>query len=93
MAIHVRFIDFHVVEYGPDVKPYSLQVSDNGFDMMKGHLDREELIKDLLQSLDGWLDNRATSLRWSRLLVLCCAINEKNNGGSEFIVSRLTEFS
>ena len=93
MAIHARFIDFYVVEYGPDIKPYSLQVSDNELDMTKGHLDGEELIKDLLQPLDGWLDNRATLLRWSRLLVLCFAINEKNNGGSEFIVSRGTEFS
>ena len=47
----MRFIDFHVVEYSPDVKPYSLQVLDNEFDMMKGHLDREELIKDLLEPL------------------------------------------
>jgi hypothetical protein len=92
MAIHARFINFHVVEYGPDVEPYPLQVSDNKFNMTKGHLDRVELIKDLLEPLDRWLDSRRTSFRWSRLLVLFYAIYEKNNGGSELIISWLTEF-
>jgi hypothetical protein len=55
-AIHARFINFHVVDDGPDVKPHPLQVSDNEFDMTEGHLDRVELIKDLLEPLDGSLD-------------------------------------
>jgi len=89
MAIHARFINFHVVEYGPDVEPYPLQVSDNENNMTKGHLDRVELKKDLLEPLNGWLDNGRNSIRWSRCrwYVLFYAIFEKNNGGSEFIIS------
>jgi hypothetical protein len=81
-AIHARFIYFHIIEYGPDVKPYPLQVSDNEFNVTKGHLDRVELIKDLLEPLEGWLDKGYTSFRWNRLLVLCYASLKKNNGGS-----------
>jgi hypothetical protein len=91
MAINARFINFHVVEYGPDVEPYPLQVSDNEFNMTKGHLDRVELIKDLLEPLDGWLDNGRISFRWSRLFVLFYAIYERNNRGSELIISWLRE--
>ena len=92
MAIHARVINFHVVEYGPDMKPYPLQVSDNELNMTKGHLDRVELIKDLLEPLEGWLDIGRILFSWSRSLVLCCAILEENNRGSEFIISGLTEF-
>ena len=74
------------------MEPYPLQVSDNEFDMTKGHLDRVELIKDLLDPLDGWLDNGRTSSSWKRFLVFCYAMVEKNNGGSELIISLLTEF-
>jgi hypothetical protein len=92
MAIHARFVNFHVVEYGPDVEPYPLKVSDNEFHMTKGHLDREDLIKDLLKPLDGWLEHGRISFRFSRLLVLFYAIFEKRKGGSEIIVSWVTEF-
>ena len=51
-------IDFHVVEYAPDMEPHPLQVSDNKFNMTKGHLDRVELIKYLSDPLNGWLENR-----------------------------------
>ena len=74
------------------MEPYPLQVSDNKLNMTKGHLDREELIKDLFDPLDRWLDMGRSLLRWSRLLVLFYVISEKNIGGSEFIVSWLTEF-
>jgi hypothetical protein len=40
LAIHARFINFHVVEYAPDMEPHPLQVSDNKYNMTKGHLDR-----------------------------------------------------
>jgi hypothetical protein len=40
MAIHARFMNFHVVKYAPDMEPHPLQVLDNEYDMMKGHLDR-----------------------------------------------------
>jgi hypothetical protein len=93
MAIDARFVNFHVVEYGPDVEPYPLQISDNEFNMTERHLDRVELIKDLLEPLDAWLDRGRISFRWSRFLVLFYAILEKHNGFSEFIVSWLTEFS
>ena len=92
MAIHARFVNFHVVKYGPDVEPYPLQVSDNKLNMTKGHLDRVELIKDLLEPLEGWLDIGGISFSWSRLFVLCYAIFKENNGGSELIISGLTEF-
>jgi hypothetical protein len=65
MAIHARFIDFHVVEYAPDVEPHPLQVSDNELDMTKGHLDGVELIKYLLNPLDGWLENSRMSFSWT----------------------------
>jgi hypothetical protein len=87
MAIHARFVNFHVVEYGPDVEPYSLKISDNEFNMTNGHLDGTELIKDLLEPLDGWLDNGRILFGWSRLLVFCCAIVEREKGGSKFIAS------
>jgi hypothetical protein len=91
-AIHARFINFHVVDYGPDVEPHPLQVSDNELDVTEGHLDGVKLMKDLLEILDGWFDNERTSFRWNRFLVLFYAIFEKHNGGSEFITSWLTEF-
>ena len=87
-----RFINFHVVEYSPDIEPYPLQVSDDKFNMTKRHLDTLELFKDLLKPLDRWLDSGRISFACSRFLVLCYVILEKNNGGSEFIVSWLTEF-
>ena len=34
-AIHARFINFHVVKYGPDIEPHPLQVLDNEFKMGK----------------------------------------------------------
>jgi hypothetical protein len=77
MAIHARFINFCVVEYAPDVEPHSLQVSDNKLDMTKGHLDRVELIKYLLVSLDRWLENRRVLFNWTRFLVFCYMISEK----------------
>jgi hypothetical protein len=92
MTIHARFINFHGVKYAPDMEPHPLQVSDNKLDMIKGHLDRVELIKYLLDSLDGWLENRRVSFSWTRLLVFCYAISEKNDRGPEFIVYLLTEF-
>ena len=92
MAIHARFINYHVVKHGPDVEPYPLQVLDNELNMMKGHLDTVELIKDLLEPLDRWWGTERISFSLSRLLILCYAINEKNNGGSEFIKSWLTDF-
>ena len=52
MAIHARFINFHVVKYAPDMEPHPLQVSDNKLDMTKEHLDRVELIKYFL--MGGW---------------------------------------
>ena len=91
-AIHVRFINFHVVKYGPDLEPYPLQVSDDEFKMTKRHLDRLELFKHLLKPLDGWLDSGRISFTRSRFLVLCYVMIEKNNGGSEFIILWLTEF-
>ena len=39
-AIHTRFVDFHVVQYGPEIKPYPLQVPNNEFNMAKQHVDR-----------------------------------------------------
>ena len=91
-AIHARFINFHVVKYGPDLELYPLQVSDDEFKMMKKHLDRLELFKDLLKPLDGWLDSGKILFTRSRFLVLCYTIIEKNNRGFEFIISWLTEF-
>ena len=73
MAIHARFLNFHVVEYAPDMEPHPLQVLDNKLDMTKGHLDRVELIKYLFDPLDGWLENRGMLFIWNRLLVLCYA--------------------
>ena len=93
MAIHVRFVDFHVVKYGLDVEPHPLQVSDNKFNMTKGHLDRVDLIKDLFDPLVRWLDKGRSLFRWSRLLVSFYTISEKSKGGSEFIISWPTEFS
>ena len=89
VAIHARSINFHVVEYAPDMEPHPLQVSDNKFNMTKGHLDRVELIKYLLDPLDGWLENRRMSFTCNRLLVLCYVIGDKNNRGPEFIVYKL----
>jgi hypothetical protein len=40
MAIHARFMNFHVVEYAPDMEPHLLQVLDDKYDMTKRHLDR-----------------------------------------------------
>ena len=90
IAIHARFINLHVVDDGPDMEPYPLQVSDNEFNVTKGHLDRKELIKDLLNPLDGRLDKGESSFRWSRLVIFY-AISEKNKRGPEFIISWLTE--
>ena len=92
LAIHVRFMNFHVVKYAPDMEPHPLQVLDNKYDMMKGHLDRVQLIKYLLNLFDGWLENSRMSFSWNRLLVLCYMIGEKNDGGPEFIVNLLMEF-
>lgn len=39
-AIHARFVDFHVVKYGPGIKPYPLQVSSNELNMAKRHVNR-----------------------------------------------------
>jgi hypothetical protein len=90
MAIHARFINLHVVKYGPEMKPYPLQVSDDEFDMTKGHLDEVELIKDLLEPLDGWL-GIGMSFSWTRFLVLGYAVVEKDDRGSEFTVSSRTQ--
>jgi len=92
MAIHARFMNFHVVEYAPDVEPHPLQVSDNKLDMTKGHVDRIELIQYLVDPLDGWFENGRMSLSWNRLLILCYAIGEKKDGGPEFSVYLLTKF-
>ena len=84
-------MNFHVVEYAPDVEPHPLEVSDNKYNMTKGHLDTVELIKYLLDPFDGWLENSRMLFSWDRLLVLCYTISEKNNGGLELIVTLLTE--
>ena len=89
----MRFVDLHVVEYGPDMEPYPLQVLDKELDMTERHLDRVKLIKDLLKPLDRWLDDQRISFSGERLLVFCYAISEKNDRSPEFIVSRLTKFS
>ena len=92
MAIHARSINFHVVEYAPDMEPHPLQVSDNKLDMTKGHVDRVELIQYLVDPLDGWFENGRMSLSWNRLLISCYVIGEKKDGGPEFSVYSLTEF-
>src|ERR1700679_685304 len=88
VAVYARFINFHVVEYGPDVEPHRCKI----FNVTHGHLDSVELIKDLLDPLHRWLESRRTLFRWRRLSVLCYAIGEKHNSGSEFVIFWLPEF-
>ena len=73
------------------MKPYPLQVSDDELNMTERHLDGVELVKDLVEPLEGWLDCETAFCSCNRLLIFCYVIHEKFDGGSEFVVSWSTE--